>query len=115
MSNHTCEVVPVVLVPHPNADNLRLVHVKGWIVVVRTEEWQGVSRGIYIPPDSVVPDTPEWSWLENRRIRARKFRGVVSYGLLVPAPADAIVGMDYADRLGITHYEPPLELSTYGE
>jgi RNA ligase (TIGR02306 family) len=116
MSTHTCEVVPVALSPHPNADSLSLVFVRGWTVVVKTDEWLGKDKGIYIPPDSVVPDTPDWAWLDgHRRIRAKKFRGIISLGMLIPAPPEATLGEDYMERLGIAHYEPPPEFSTYGE
>lgn len=116
-STHRVEVVPVKLLPHPNADSLSLVEVFGYRVVVRTAEWASLPIGAYVPPDSVVPDTEEWKWVHNcevgaapvskRRIKARKFRGEWSQGLLVPAPEGAKEGDDVAAALGITHYEPP--------
>src|SRR5262249_25793278 len=68
------------------------------------------------PPDSLVPvDRPEFAFLADKakqdgqaRIKAQKFRGVVSFGLLVPAPAGAQIGDDVAELLGVEHYEPPL-------
>jgi len=36
-------------------------------------------------------------------------------GLLTPAPAGALIGDDVADYFGVTHYKPPLPLSTGGE
>jgi RNA ligase (TIGR02306 family) len=41
------------------------------------------------------------------RIAVKKLRGVVSMGMLVKTPEGAEVGDDVAERLGITHYEPP--------
>jgi RNA ligase (TIGR02306 family) len=66
-------------------------------------------------PDSVVDvRRPEFAFLAQdakgdmtARIKARRLRGVVSYGLLVPAPAEAELGEDWAPRLGVTRYEPP--------
>lgn len=112
MSQFRVEVVPVNLEPHPNADQLSLVKVKGFTVVVRTEDWKDGQLGCYIPPDSLVPvDKPEFAWLRkdrtHERIRVKKLRGVHSQGLLVPAPEGAEVGDDLAESLGVTHYEPP--------
>lgn len=118
MSTHTCEVVPVSLEPHGNADNLSIVRVWGYQVVVRTADWQGVDRGVYIPPDSICPNDERFGFLYNDhsqssknpgRVRVRKFRGVVSQGLLVPAPPGSRIGKDYMKKWGITHYVPPFE------
>jgi RNA ligase (TIGR02306 family) len=115
-STHRVEVVPVVLEKHPDADTLSVVRVFGYTVCVRTADWEGRTVGAYIPPDSVVPDTPEYAFLgENRRIKVRRLRGVVSMGLLVPAPEGAKIGDDVAERLGIGHYEPPLSFKTGGD
>lgn len=109
-TTHRVEVVPVSLEPHPNADTLSVVRVFGFNVVVKTADWEGKSFGAYIPPDSICPDTPEYAWLgERRRIRARKIRGVVSMGLLVPAPQGSEIGEDVSKVLGIEHYEPHSE------
>jgi RNA ligase (TIGR02306 family) len=115
-STHRVEVVPVVLEKHPNADSLSVVKVfgGGYEVVVRTQDWEGVNVGAYVPPDSTLDTSrPEFSFLAKdarpdgrARIRARKLRGVVSFGLLVPAPAGAGLGDDVAGVLGVEHYEP---------
>jgi RNA ligase (TIGR02306 family) len=116
-STHKVEVVPVALEPHPNADSLSVVRVFGYTCLVRTEDWRGITTAAYLPPDSVVDTTrPEFRFLADQakvdgsaRIKAKKLRGVVSFGLLVPAPDGAALGDDVADLLGVTHYEPPLE------
>ena len=41
------------------------------------------------------------------RIAVRKLRGVISMGMLLPAPEGSKIGDDVADAMGITHYEPP--------
>lgn len=100
------DVVPVVLTPHPNADSLSIVQVYGYTVVVRTDDWKDVYQGAYLPPDSVVDiDRPEFSWLKKPRIKACKLRGVISFGLLVPAPAGSCIGDNVAEILGVTHYD----------
>jgi RNA ligase (TIGR02306 family) len=115
-STHKVEIVPVTLQKHPNADALSIVPVFGYSYVARTADWQGVTKGAYLPPDSVVDVTrPEFSFLAEQakgdgkvRIKAKKLRGVVSFGLMVPVPDDTPLGEDWAERLGVEHYEPPL-------
>lgn len=117
MSTHKCEVVRVVLREHPNADVLSIVDVFGWQCVVRTEDWKDGDLAVYIPPESIVPDTEEIKNLGGvaGRIKAMKLRGVISLGLLIHAPEEATEGDDLMVRLGITHYEPPLPMSSGGE
>ena len=116
-STHRVEVVPVHLEPHPNADSLSVVRVfDGYTVCVRTADWIGRELGAYIPPDSVVPDTEQFAFLDgHRRIKVRRLRGIISMGLLIPAPEGAAIGDDVAALLGVTHYDPPLPISTGGE
>ena len=117
MSTHKCEVVQVELREHPNADALSIADVFGFQCVVRTEDWRDGDLGVYIPPESVVPDSEEIKALGGMggRIKAIKLRGVVSMGLLIHAPEGAAIGDDLMDRLGVTHYEPPLPMSSGGE
>ncbi len=116
-ATHKVEIVPVVLESHPNADTLSIVRVFDFTVCVRTADWQGVSVGAYIQPDSVVPDTEQFSFLKKTpddtkslRIRVKKLRGIVSMGMLVPAPVNCSIGDDVAEVLGVTHYEPAMKL-----
>jgi RNA ligase (TIGR02306 family) len=112
-STHRVEVVPFEMVKHPNADTLSIARVYGYTYVARTEDWLGVSRAAYVPPDNVVDVTrPEFSWLaplsgdgRTHRVKAKKLRGVVSYGLMVPVPGDTPLGEDWTDRLGVVPYE----------
>ena len=111
-STHHTEVIQVFLEPHPNADQLSIVRVGGYQVCVRTDDWKNGDLGAYVVPDSIV-DTgcPEFAFLgdgEPKRIRIKKLRGVLSMGLLVPAPANALLGDNVSEQLGVTRYEPPL-------
>lgn len=114
-SSHKAEVVPFEMLPHGNADSLSVVNVfGGYTCVVRTEDWVGVKKAVYITPDSVVDVTrPEFTFLAPQaksdgkaRLKAKKLRGIVSFGCLIPAPDDAVIGEDWAERLGVEHYEP---------
>lgn len=115
-STHKAEVVEVNFRKHENADSLSVTEVfGGYTYVGRNEDWAGVRKGIFILPDSLVDILrPEFAFLADSansegyaRIKARRLRGVVSYGLMIPAPDDARVGEDWSDRLGILHYNPP--------
>lgn len=116
MSTHKCEVVRVFLEKHPNADSLSVIKIHGYECAVRTRDWNDGDLAVYIPPDSTVPDTEPFKFLgDSRRIRARKFRGRYSQGLLVPAPEGAQEGDDCMEMMGIEHYEPLMPISSGGE
>ena len=110
-STHRCEVVRLGPIGHhPNADNLGVLHVWGFQVIVRLEDWHEGDLAVFVEPDSVVPDTEEYAWLEgHRRITVRRFRGLYSMGLLVHPPEGFEPGDDVAEQLGIVHYEPELK------
>lgn len=130
-STHKAEVVPVVLEKHPNADALSIVKVFGYTVVVNTKQWDGIDRGVYIVPDSLVDASrPEFSFLskvekalhltgeavpEMVRVKTMKLRGVNSMGLLIPCPEGFEVGDDCAEFLGVQRYEPEFQGSTGGD
>ena len=116
-STHEVSVVPIVLEKHPNADSLSIVNVfGGYTCVVRTQDWQGLQHGAYIPPDSLVDTSrPEFNFLleharadGKHRVKAKKLRGIVSFGLMVPTPEHAKIGDNLATHFGVEHYEPPL-------
>lgn len=113
MSTHEALVYPIELLPHENADSLSVVKVEGYTVVVKTDSWNGISKGCFIPPDSIVDVTrPEFSFLSDKakdgkaRIKACKLRGISSFGLLVPTTEE--IGTNLWEKLGIEHYEPEL-------
>lgn len=98
---------------HPNADLLSVVSIPGtdYTYVARTDDWSGlIGRTVaWIPPDSIVDTTrPEFTFLGpgGGRVRAKKLRGIVSYGLLVLAPTGIEPGEDASAALGVEHYEP---------
>jgi RNA ligase (TIGR02306 family) len=146
MSEHHIEIVKIGEVrPHPNAgnpdpalrcDNLCITRIhgsfkdgSGYPVLFRKGEFKEGDRAVYVPIDSVVPDTHEWHFLApsgvpigsvpigDRRIKARKMRGIFSMGILAHAPRGFEVGADVADLLGITRWEPkdPSERTCYGD
>lgn len=117
MSTHKVEVVRLgPIEKHPNADKLGLVQIWGFTVITALEG--GHKEGdlvAYIEPDYVVPlDRPEFSFLTDSRIRAKRLRGIWSQGLLVPAPEGAVEGDNVMEQLGIIRYEPKIKYTRYG-
>lgn len=121
LSTHKTEVVSVKLEKHPNADTLSIVKVFGYQVCVRTADWKDGDLGAYVVPDSLVPIAQaEFCFLADGksnqvRIKAKKLRGIISYGLLVHAPAEAKEGDNVSEQLGVQRYESPIKLSTGGQ
>ena len=121
MSLHECPVIKIdKFYDHPNADSLSIVRIFGYQCCVRTTDWQIGDLAAYIEPDSVVPDTDTFAFLKSdsknwNRIRAKRLRGEMSMGLLVPAPKELKEGDDAMEVLGVTHYEPPIQINTHGK
>lgn len=116
-STHRVEVIRInEIEKHPNADSLGIVRVFGYCCCVRLSDFKVGDLAAYIPPDSVVPNTPEFAFLGgHNRIRVKRLRGLFSQGLLVHAPPGSEPFDDVAEKLGIVRYEPPLPLSSGGE
>lgn len=119
MSEWHVEVVRLGTVEkHPNADKLGITHVHGgYPVICRLGDYAEGDLAVYVPVDSVVPNTEEWAFVgSRRRVRAKRLRGTFSMGLLTKAPEGAVEGEDVAERLGIFKWEEPVEaISTQGK
>jgi len=101
---------------HPNADSLSMAEIHGYPVIFKTGDYQEGQLATHIPVDSIVPNTPEWAFLEGRlRIKAKRLRGVFSMGMLHKAEADWQVGQNVQEELGITKYEVPEDLVMQSE
>lgn len=86
------------ILPHTNADTLEIIHVGEYQAVVKKGSFKIGDYGVYIFPDSVVPQTEPFRFIwgsyltepdgtcpeKRRRITVRKFRGEWSEGLLMP-------------------------------
>lgn len=121
-STHRVEVIRLgPVAKHTNADKLGIVHTYGYICVVGLDQFKEGDLAAYIVPDSVVPPTGPFAFLDKKqegkpiRIRVARFRGIISQGLLIPAPEGSKEGDDVAEQLGVTRYEPPLDMIAGGE
>ena len=117
MSLHKAEVIRIQSIrQHPNADTLGIISVDGFEVCFRLEDFNEGDLVVFVEPDSVVPNSGPFAFLNGScHIKARKFRGRYSQGLLVPAPEGVKEGDDVMEQMGITHYEPPIPMSIGGD
>ena len=82
---------------HTNADSLELFDIGEYQVVTKKGNFKAGDLGVYIQPDSVVPQTEPFRFIweayvgldgvvptKRRRITVKKFRGEWSEGLLLP-------------------------------
>ena len=114
--------------PHPNADRLEFIRLKGWDVLVQKSiNLQANDPVVFIPPGSVI--TPEYAEklgitkycctlkkLDDGtqpvglRVKAARLRGEASYGTIDHEVDPAWeIGKNVADILKITKWEPPIK------
>lgn len=135
MSSFYVEKVRVQFVKkHENADNLEIAIALNHPVVVRKGQFKKGDEAIYISVDAILPDIPQFSFLsegDRSCLRAKKLRGVYSQGLLVKPWCTCgakwvescddnclmllDVGADVRNIIGITKWEPQLDLRTGGD
>lgn len=118
--------------PIEGADRIELAHVLGWQCVVNKGQFQEMELAVYFEVDSFLPVAPEFEFLrassyrktdimgEGFRLRTMKFRGQISQGLLLPVsvfptiPADAELGLDVTELLGVKRWEIEERITTGG-
>lgn len=126
MSTFQVPVVKYTLEKHPNADTLSIAKIKGWECIVRTADFQtenplykDLNLGVYVPLDAVADkDHPLLAFLEGKRVKAIRLRGVFSQGVLLPLEQVVSTyllkkfpeeGDDLAATLNIKKWEPPVQ------
>lgn len=116
MSTHSVDVIRIdEILPHPNADKLEIVKIYEFTCCVRKGDWKPGNLAAYIEPDYVVDvRRPEFSFLrckdtrDEERIKPKRLRGIMSQGLLIPAPAGSKEGDNVIEQLGVKRYVPPM-------
>lgn len=120
MSQFGSYVVPLNRVPHPNADSLQIVHVKEPFeasVIIRTQDWEGEDKAVWILPDSITGSSEsDFGWYGlNKKTKAIKLRGLISYGFFVKAKPHHQIGDEVSAEYGVTKYEEPIKSMTGGD
>ncbi|TXS45742.1 RNA ligase (ATP) [Streptomyces sp. uw30] len=116
---------------HPNADALELAQVGLYRAVVAKGAYRSGEAAVYIPEQSVLPaGLIEELGLTGRlagsgadRVKAVRLRGELSQGIVCRPQALAEVdltraaaeGVDFAERLGITKWVPPIPPTMSGD
>lgn len=98
--------------PIPDADLIERARIDGWNVVVKKGEFQAGDLCVYGEIDSVFPvDDERFAFLEGKRLRTKKMRGVVSQGIAFPVSILNEVSFKEGDEvteiLRVVKYEPP--------
>jgi len=105
--------------PIPEADNIEVVTILGWKVVVRKDQFGIGDYCVYFEIDSVLPHADWNKFLENKKdptkpiiIKTRRYLGQISQGLAIPLKAFIgqaegidLTGADVTGRLGVIKYE----------
>ena len=127
---HEVKVITIKdVLAHENADRLEVALIQDYTCVVPKGQFQPGDAAVYIPVASVVP--PEllqemglWDHETGKgklagpdgvRLRAQRFRGVVSQGLLLRPPRGFIPGDEAGYHLGITKWDPPIPQDMTGQ
>jgi len=118
--------------PIEGADRIELAHILGWQCVVNKGQFREMDLAVYFEVDSFLPIAPEFEFLrassyrktdimgEGFCLRTMKFRGQISQGLLLPVsafpaiPADAELGTDVTEILGVKKWEIEERITTGG-
>lgn len=118
--------------PIPKADAIDVARIGGWSVVVPKGQFEPGETALYIEIDAFLPDGhPAWQFLVDKQsiehngvrghvLRTVKMRKQVSQGLLVKPSffgeqlAQAALGEDVGERLGIFKYEAPVPAELEG-
>ncbi|MEY9990137.1 RNA ligase (TIGR02306 family) [Streptomyces sp. V4I8] len=116
---------------HPNADALELAQVGLYRAVVAKGAYRTGEAAVYIPEQSVLPAglidelglTGRLAGSGADRVKAVRLRGELSQGIVCRPKALADVdlaraaeeGSDFAERLGITKWVPPIPPTMSGD
>ena len=101
------------LEPIEGADVIEKATVLGWQLVVKKNEFKVGDLCVYCEIDSIMPNKPEFAFLEPRKFRIKtvKLKGQISQGICFPLsilPEDCVIeeGKDVTDIIGVEKYEP---------
>jgi RNA ligase (TIGR02306 family) len=123
MSNFEVKVCSLKIKEHPNADRLEIAQIGGFKSIVSKGQYKTGDLAVYIPEESIVPHelieklglVGKLGGSKKNRVKAIRFRGLFSQGLVFPIQDDWVEGMDVKDILGIEKYEPVVPSDMEGD
>jgi RNA ligase (TIGR02306 family) len=131
MSTLRVTAEPLTIHPHTNADALELAQVGLYRAVVAKGAYSTGDFAIYIPEQAVLPAdliaelglTGKLAGSAKDRVKAIRLRGELSQGIVCRPAALADVdlaaahasGEDFAERLGVAKWVPPVPVSMSGD
>lgn len=109
--------------PALNSDNLQIVHIKGWQVITKINEFKLGDLCVYVEIDSILPDKPEFEFMRQRKFHVKtiKLRGNISQGIVFPMSilknmsSAYEIGQDVTEELNITKRETEIPIYLSGE
>lgn len=115
MAEFAVEVQRIRIEPHPEADRIELAVIGEYRSVIQKGRYRDGDLVAYIPEQSVLPDhilreldlVGKLAGSKKNRVKATRFRGIISQGLCYPARPSWVEGQDVTVHLGITKYNPP--------
>lgn len=109
------------VIPHPNADRLRIFKLEGmaWRVV-SAENYQVGDLVGYAFIDTIAPEIPEFEFLRDKKFRIKqiKLRGEISCGLIFPLEnfkeqiGEVYQGKDIGEAIGFQKFTKPEPVQT---
>lgn len=130
MSTFAVTVEQIEVLPHPGADRLELARVGEYRAVVEKGRYVTGDFALYIPEQAILPDEliaelgldNKLAGSNKNRVKAVRLRGEISQGIVCrPSSMDwngdvtALLGIDWAELLGIYKWEPPIPVHLAGE
>lgn len=102
---------------HPNADALDIVTLySDTIVISKKNQFKEGDLVSFLPLDTIPGNNPMFEFLgkdKNKRLKAKRLRGIFSTGLIVPAPEGFNEGDSIIEHFSLTRYFQEFEKSEY--
>lgn len=103
--------------PILGADKIEMAKVLNWHCIVKKGEFNVGDYVVYFETDAIPPDLPDFDFLRGKHnkvkpIKARRIRGMVSQGLVMPI--GIIEGLDISEPYGVEKYDPVEIVTTNG-
>jgi len=126
MSNWKVAKQKINLFIHPTADLLELGRVGSYQVVVQKGLYKDGDEVVFAPEKSVLTGQIKAEFEkylvgpEKNRVKSVRLRGEISSGIiippfLIPGIETFTIGEDVSEKIGITHYEPPIPTQLAGK